>query len=222
MKKIILLTIIIGTISTFLIYKNFYHEDMNIVALGDGIALGETAFNVQGYSYNDYLKDYYEENSILKEYITEFAEVEETTKTLLLKFQNNYTLESTNTSITQAIAKAKILTLSLGTYELNNKKELTTAIVDEYVNNMEKILKFLRIYNKKNIVVISLYPTTKIKEEQIKNINARLEEICKNYEIKFINIENISQTPDYFFTKDNYYFNYKGHRYISEKIIENV
>ena len=61
MKKIILLTIIIGAISTFLIYKNFYHEDMNIVALGDGIALGETAFNVQGYSYNDYLKDYYEE-----------------------------------------------------------------------------------------------------------------------------------------------------------------
>ena len=56
----------------------------------------------------------------------------------------------------------------------------------------------------------------------IKNINARLEEICKNYEIKFINIESISQTPDYFFTKENYYFNYKGHRYISEKIIENI
>ena len=222
MKKIILLTIIIGAISTFLIYKNFYHEDMNIVALGDGIALGETAFNVQGYSYNDYLKDYYEENSILKEYITEFAEVEETTKTLLLKLQTNYTLETTNTSITQAISKAKILTLSLGMYELNNKKELTTAIVDEYLSNMEKILKFFRIYNKKSIVVLSLYPTTKIKEEQIKKINDHLEKTCKNYEIKFIDIKNISQIPNYFFMKDNYYFNYKGHRYISEKILENI
>mgnify|MGYP005778777309 CR=1 FL=1 len=222
MKKIILLTIIFGAVSTFFIYKNFYHEDMNIVALGDGIALGETAFNVQGYSYNDYLKDYYEENSILKEYITEFSNTEETTTTLLLKLQTNYTLESTNTSITQAIAKAKILTISLGMYELNNKKELTTAIIDEYINNMEKIIKFLRIYNKKDIFLISLYPTLKINKEQSKIINTQLEKICQNYNIKFINIENITQTPDYFFTKENYYFNYKGHQYISEQIIDKV
>ena len=73
-----------------------------------------------------------------------------------------------------------------------------------------------------HIFLISLYPTLKINKEQSKIINTQLEKICQNYNIKFINIENITQTPDYFFTKENYYFNYKGHQYISEQIIDKV
>ena len=141
MKKIILLTISIGTILTFVIYKNFYHEDMNIVALGDNVALGQTAYYVKGYSYNDYVKDFYEDNSILKEYITEFISETETTETFLLKLQNNYTLESTNTSITQAISKAKILTIALGMDELNSKQELNSNHIEKYLQNISNINK---------------------------------------------------------------------------------
>lgn len=221
MKKIIIFTILIGTVLTFIIYKHNYHEDMNIVALGDGIAMGQTAYNVTGYSYNDYLKDYYEENSILKEYITEFMDLEETTKTLLLKLQNNYTFESTNTSITQAISKAKILTISLGMTELNNKEELTSNVIEEYLKNMDKILKVLKIYNKKNIFVLSLYPSYKIDLAKITVINSKLKEICDKYDVTFIDITNIYNNQEYFFTPASYYFNYKAHRYISEMIIEN-
>lgn len=222
MKKIIILTILIGTALTFLIYKNFYHEDMNIVALGDGIALGETAYDVQGYSYNDYLRDYYEENSIVKEYIIEFADIEETTKTLLLKLQNNYTLESTNTSITQAISKAKILTISLGMYELNNKSELSTKLIEEYLTNMEKIAKMIYIYNKKSLFLIGIYPTEKISKEQASYINERLKTISETYHFTFIDIEEISNNQNYFFRTKNYYINYKAHRLISEKIIDSI
>ncbi len=222
MKKIIILTILIGTALTFLIYKNFYHEDMNIVALGDGIALGETAYDVQGYSYNDYLRDYYEENSIVKEYIIEFADIEETTKTLLLKLQNNYTLESTNTSITQAISKAKILTISLGMYELNSKSELSTKVIEEYLTNMEKIAKMIYIYNKKSLFLIGIYPTEKISKEQASYINERLKTISKTYHFTFIDIEEISNNQNYFFRTKNYYINYKAHRLISEKIIDSI
>lgn len=221
MKKIIIFTILIGTVLTFIIYKHNYHEDMNIVALGDGIAMGQTAYNVTGYSYNDYLKDYYVENSILKEYITEFMDLEETTKTLLLKLQNNYTFESTNTSITQAISKAKILTISLGMTELNNKEELTSNVIEEYLNNMDKILKVLKIYNKKHIFVLSLYPSYKIDLSKITVINSKLKEICDKYNVTFIDITNIYNNQEYFFTPASYYFNYKAHRYISEMIIEN-
>ncbi len=221
MKKIIILTILIGSILTFLIYKYNYHEDMNIVALGDSVAMGQTAYNVVGYSYNDYLKDYFEHSSILNEYITEFMDLEETSKTLLLKLQNNYTLESTNTSITQAISKAKILTLSLGMNELNNKEEITTKIIDEYLKNMDKILKIFRIYNKKSIFVLSLYPTTKIDQEKTNIINNRLKELCDQYQIHFVDISNIVQNKEYFFLPNNFYFNYKAHRFISEMIIEN-
>mgnify|MGYP003307933840 CR=1 FL=1 len=93
MKKKIILTILLGAVITYFIYQKFYHEETNIVTLGDSISLGMTPYNVEGYSFNDYLKDIYENNN-LEEYITEFSSINETTETLLLKIQNNYTLES--------------------------------------------------------------------------------------------------------------------------------
>lgn len=218
MKKKILLTIIMGTAITFLIYKGFYHENMNIVALGDSIATGETAYNVKGYSYNDYLRDYYEENSVLKEYITEFTNSNETTETLILKLQNNYTLESTGLSIIQAISKAKILTIALGMNELNTMKELSTPEISSYLKKMDQILKIIRIYNEKEVFLIGIYPTNKIQDEKVKEINEELKNLCKTYQIKYIDIENITENSDYFFNQKSYFFNYKGHKYISEKI----
>ncbi len=222
MKKRIIITIILGTIFTFLIYQNFHHESMSIITLGDGIALGQTAYEVQGYSYNDYLRDFYEKNSILEEYITEFSNIEETTSTLKMKMSSNYLLESINLTIQQAIAKAKIVTISLGMYELNIKKELKSKDVEQYLNNMDKILKLLRIYNDKEIILISLYPSAKLSKEKITEINDKLKIICSKYNIKYIDIENIIETKDYFFNEKSYYLNYKGHRMISEKIIEKI
>jgi len=222
MKKKIILTILLGTIITFFIYKNFHHESMNLVALGDDLALGETAYNVQGYSYNDYLRDYFENISILEEYITEFAELEETTETFKIKLNNNFTLESTGIGIQQAINKAKILTLSLGMFELNHKKELKSKDIETYLKNIEKILKIIRIYNEKEIFFISLYPTEKIKKEKIEKINEELKKICETYQVKFIDIEDITEKKEFFFNEKSYHLNYKGHRYISERIIENL
>lgn len=222
MKKKIIITILLGTIITFFIYKNFHHESMNIVALGDDIALGETAYNVQGYSYNDYLRDHFENVSILEEYITEFTNLEETTETFKIKLNNNYSLESTGISIQQAISKAKILTISLGMFELNHKKELKSKDIETYLKNMDKILKMIRVYNEKEIFVISLYPSQKITKGKVTEINEELKKICENYQVKYIDIENITEKKEFFFHEKSYHLNYKGHRYISEKIIEQI
>ena len=217
MKKKIILTILLGAVITYFIYQKFYHEEMNIVTLGDSISLGMTPYNVEGYSFNDYLKDIYENNN-LEEYITEFSSINETTETLLLKIQNNYTLESTNLQIQQAIAKANILTLSLGIDELSSKSIIKTKDMEGYIKNMEKIIKLLRIYNDKSIFLISLYPTNKLKKDKISDINNKLKEICHENNIIFIDIESISDNQEYFFEKDYYHLNYKGHRYISNLI----
>lgn len=222
MKKKIILTCIIGSVITFLIYQHFKTDEMNILVLGDGIALGETAYNIEGYSFNDYLKDYYEQESILKEYIHEFAEMEETTETLKMKINNNYVLESTNISIQQAISKAKILTLSIGMYELNNKKEVTSKEITKYIKNIETILKIIRNWNDKKIILLSLYPTKKLNKEKISYVNEELKKLCETYQITYIDIEKISEKKEFFFDNDNYQLNYKGHRYISEKIIESI
>ena len=222
MRKKIILTILVGSVLTFFIYKIFYHEDMNIMTLGDGVGTGLTAYNVKGYSYNDYLKDYYEKNSILKEYITEFSNAEETTETLILKLQNNYTLESTGLSITQAISKAKILTVSIGMNELSHKMEIETEEIETYLNNIEKILKLLRIYNKKEIFLTSLYETSFLNNTKVTEINNRLKQLCDTYQVHFIDITNILKNKEYIFNNTSFYFNYRGHRYISEEILKHL
>ncbi len=218
MKKIIIATILCGAVITFFIYKFFYHEPFIIVSFGDEIAMGETAYQVQGYSFNDYIRDFYEESKKIEEYITEFQNKEETTETFLTKLTTNYTLESTNTSIQQAIASSKITTLSLGMYELN-KKNLKSKDYEKYINNIDKILKLIRIHNKKEIFFLSLYPTSKLDLKKVKNINDQLKKICAKYQVHYVDIENITEKKDYFFDDTNYQLNYKGHRYISEKII---
>lgn len=222
MRKKIILTILVGSVLTFFIYKIFYHEDMNIMTLGDGVGTGLTAYNVKGYSYNDYLKDYYEKNSILKEYITDFSNAEETTETLILKLQNNYTLESTGLSITQAISKAKILTVSIGMNELSHKMEIETEEIETYLNNIEKILKLLRIYNKKEIFFTSIYETSFLNNTKVTEINNRLKQLCDTYQVHFIDITNILKNKEYIFNNTSFYFNYRGHRYISEEILKHL
>lgn len=222
MRKKIILTILVGSVLTFFIYKIFYHEDMNIMTLGDGVGTGLTAYNVKGYSYNDYLKDYYEKNSILKEYITEFSNAEETTETLILKLQNNYTLESTGLSITQAISKAKILTVSIGMNELSHKMEIETEEIETYINNIEKIFKLLRIYNKKEIFLTSLYETSFLNNTKVTEINNRLKQLCDTYQVHYIDITDILKNKKYIFNNTSFYFNYRGHRYISEEILKHL
>ena len=222
MRKKIILTILVGSVLTFFIYKIFYHEDMNIMTLGDGVGTGLTAYNVKGYSYNDYLKDYYEKNSILKEYITEFSNAEETTETLILKLQNNYTLESTGLSITQAISKAKILTVSIGMNELSHKMEIETEEIETYINNIEKIFKLLRIYNKKEVFLTSLYETSFLNNTKVTEINNRLKQLCDTYQVHYIDITDILKNKEYIFNNTSFYFNYRGHRYISEEILKHL
>lgn len=222
LKKTILLTIFFGAVLAIVIFHFFYHEDLNIVTLGDHFSLGYTAYDVKGYSYNDYLRDYFEEESIIKEYITEFAYPEETTQTLLLKLENNYILEETSLSLTQAIAKAKILTISIGMYELNHKEHIEREEIEEYLKNMNKILNLIRINNRKEIFLTSLYETNKLSKANIKELNESLKELASKYQIHYIDITDVPSHKEYYFNNTSYLINYQGHKYIKEKILDQL
>ncbi len=220
MKKVIILTILIGTILALFIYKITYHEEMTILALGDGLARGMTAYDVEGYGYNDYLRDYFEEKSILRDFIKDFATSDETSESLLKKINQNEKLSSTNLTIQQAINKAKIITLGIGMDELNNLKKIQSKNVDKYLENFEKIIKNIKIYNKNKLYVISLYPTKKLTNNLIKEINTSLEKIAIDNDCYFIDISEIDQKKEFYFNDKSYYLNYKGHKYISDLIIK--
>ena len=222
MKKQIILTIFIGILMAFIIYKITYHEEMNFLALGDGISLGLTAYNVKGYSYNDYLKDYFEDNTILREYISDFASVDETSKSLLNKISNNE-VASNNMTIQQAISKAKIITISLGMDELNNLKTLKSKNISEYLTNMEKIIKMIRNINKNNqVIIISLYETSKLSKDNVLKINSELNNLANKYNLKFVDISDVVMHKEFYMLPNNYYLNYKGHEYISELVKKEI
>lgn len=219
MKKVILFTIFLGTLLSLIIYRFFYHETVQIVTLGDGLATGETYYDVTGYSFNDYLRDYLEETTKIDEYITEFANKKETSETLKIKLANNYTLESTDTKIQQALSKASLITIALGTYELSHSK-VTQKEMDNYLINMEKIINLLRVYNQKKIILLSLYPTSDLTKEDVSKINNYLQNLAQEKRIDFVDITSITENKDYFFNSTHPYPNYKGHRYLKNLIVK--
>ena len=83
---------------------------------------------------------------------------------------------------------------------------------------MDKILTVIRIYNNKDIFLISLYPTAVLNKEKVQEINQKLKELSTKHRVTYIDIENITENKEYFFSSNSYYLNYKGHRYISEQI----
>ena len=219
MKKVILFTIFLVTLLSLIIYRFFYHETVQIVTLGDGLATGETYYDVTGYSFNDYLRDYLEETTKIDEYITEFANKKETSETLKIKLANNYTLESTDTKIQQALSKASLITIALGTYELSHSK-VTQKEMDNYLTNMEKIINLLRVYNQKKIILLSLYPTSDLTKEDVSKINNYLQNLAQEKRIDFVDITSITENKDYFFNSTHPYPNYKGHRYLKNLIVK--
>ena len=88
--KIVVITII-GAALTILIYNIAQNHKINLLALGDGIASGMTAYNVNGYSYNDYLKEEYKNNHKLNKYY-EFASTGKTVKELIYEIKDNKTI----------------------------------------------------------------------------------------------------------------------------------
>ena len=69
----LLLIIVIGGIFTIIINSTSITSKISLVALGDGLSLGMTPYNVAGNSFNDYLKEELENKNKLDNYNNEFS-----------------------------------------------------------------------------------------------------------------------------------------------------
>lgn len=225
MKYKILIIIILGTLFTSIIYFHTDKDNLNVLALGDGISTGMTSYHIEGYDYNDYLTEYLNENKQLESYYRGFNEVDETATSVLTKINNN--IESINKKIKlkQAIKEADIITISLGMDELNNyakKNNLGSTKINGYLKKYEEVLKTLRKLNDKKIYLIGLYETSLINHSKVQKLNEILSNLAKQYRIEFIDIEEIKNHKEFFIVQNDYYLNYKGQEYIFIKIKENL
>ena len=218
MKKKIILIVILGTILSLLIYLSTRENNITITALGDGLSLGMTPFDIEGISYNDYLKDYLKEKKILKKYYNH-SEFGLTVKELIYEIKENEIIKNQNIELKRAINDADILIISIGMDELS-EDNLTKNRMNNYIEDINYLIKLIKTLNNKEIILLGLY-TIKDKEElNIMKLNAKLRDLCSNNNIKNIELNNILKNKDYYLDNNSYYINYKGHKLINEEIIK--
>ena len=232
-KKLKLLTIIILSSSVFLIYKLTNHHNINYTALGDGFAQGIDCYGRVDYGYNDYVKDFLQENNKLMNYsnyhIKEDMTIESLYNTILTdKKMNNNNIK---TNIIHILRDSDYLTISVGINDLLYKLSMTSEYTEEnlnvVINEIEKSFNNLineieKIYNRE-IIIIGYYEppnTNEFLSMAIKKLNNIYK---KNKKVTYISTYTISENKNIFLSNPNsYYPNYKGYQLISNKIIDKI
>ena len=221
MKYKILIILILGTIITSIIYFNVDHSKQTILALGDGLSYGMTAYHVEGYDFNDYLVEYINKDGKLNKYYRFFNETDETVESLITKINSNILNLDKHTRIKHAIKDADLITIALGMDELNNyalKNNLGSTKINGFLKKYDELLKLITSLNHKKILIISMYPSQLISMTKVQKINNKIQELCQKYKVVFIDISKISNNKEYFALEKSYYPNYKGQKYIFDII----
>lgn len=220
-------------LAIFLIYKLTYEEKIDYLALGDGLALGQTYYGTVGYGYTDYIADYLKKEKKLKSYDKNFSKKELSVKELINNINDNeYIIKDGDTLyIDKAIADAEIITLSIGNNEISdiNKyvKNLIEGIpkIDTLFLDIEELINLIRKYNNDcEIYLIGFYSYgNDNNDELVEYSNKKFSELCNNNKIKFVKIsdlfkDNIKFLPN---SMQNYPTNL-GYKEIAKRVMNKL
>lgn len=222
MKKKIVLITLLGVILSVIIYMCTRKEEINIVSLGDGLALGMTPYNIEGYSYNDYLKEEYSSLHKLNKYY-DFSSFGKTVKELIYEIKENKTkqVNSEEIEIQRAINEANILTIAIGMDELSEDK-ITKQILLDYQDDIEQLLSMIKLLNHNKVIVLGLYTIKKEEILSVAKLNAIIRDAAISNGFIYIDISNIVNNQEFYLDNKSYYINYLGHKAIYEKIKEEI
>ena len=130
------------------------------------LALGELPQDQYRYEYQDYVIDYFKENKVLKKYNKNFLRENYNTETFLDLINNSETSinEGEKETITKAIDRSNLITISLGNNELEeiinkNKRMINYKEIDNIFINYDKILSKIRLLTKTPIIIIGYFNT---------------------------------------------------------------
>lgn len=219
----LIIIILLSSILTYMIYFLNKVEKINLVALGDGISSGETSYNIDGISFNDYLKEYFENKKLLKKYNNQYSYENNNLKDLINDIDNN--IINNNKHIKQLLREASFITISIGEEELVKlaiTNDLNLKYLKDTINNYDILLKKIKEVSEATIVVIGFYENKYLDKTNVIILNSELTNLAKKYDVIFINISDIMLNKEYFVDSNSYYFNYKGHEEIALMIINSI
>ncbi len=216
MKKILIIGIII--LSIFIIYLTTLDKKVYYLVLGDEISLGLTPNNHYEKNYSEYIKEYLEQKKILEKYVNEYVTQNYRITDIINNIKTNKELEDTKQTLKNALIKADLVTMSIGTNDIMSKIETTNKMnkidykklkdnIESIKNDYEQLLKQLREYCKEDIIVIGIYINTNNEYiyEMIKNLNQQFKNISKNYNIEYIDLYELLTSEEYVYpTKEDH------------------
>ena len=200
MKKILVLGIVL--LGIFLIYLSTLDKKVYFLSLGDEISQGINLYNKKDYNYNDYIKEYLENKKVLETYINLYFNDNMRTIDLIDYIEENkeIVVEGKKKTIKNALIKADLVTLSIGSNDVVSKlllknnytKEELYNYLDEYLKDIENLFKLMRQYCKEDIVFIGYYNifNDDTYNEYFEYLNKKVKKISNNYEINFVDIMN--------------------------------
>ncbi|MBQ6840890.1 MAG: hypothetical protein IJO63_02090 [Bacilli bacterium] len=195
----LLLIIFISFLLVFFSYFLLRKDKYIYVALGDDLSFN----NFSTYNYIEYIKYNYENLNVYK-----YAEEYNTSEDLYHQITQNVG------DINYYLKNANIVTISLGTVELNNYKELNEEVLINYLNNVYILLNKLSKLNN-HIFLINMY------DDSYSLVNKKLNEYCKLYNIYYIQRSDINESYIYLNNLKTY-LNYQGHKQISDIIVKEM
>ncbi len=230
MKKILVIALII--LSVFFIYLNTIDKKVYYLVLGDSIAAGVNSSGSEDYGYGDYIKKYLENRDLLETYIDQFAISGYRSIDLKRDIEDNkkITINDKNITLKNALIKADLVTLSIGAndffYYINADESDVYDHIINVINDVENLFKLVRQYCKEDIVVVGYYTPFKEHEniekmdEIIKFANKKLEELCKEYKMYYVDIFDLFKNNDYLPNPKDIHPSIEGYEAISEEIIK--
>lgn len=147
--------------------------------------------------YNLDIKNNLKKINKLEKYIN-YKDLDYRITDLINDINNNKEINLNNKiyTIQNSLIKADLLTIKIGSNEIKYKikdKNIDNLYnyMDEYLNDLEELFKLIRKYDKEKIVYINSvdYNSSYI-GEVIKYLNLKIKDLCIDYDIKYIEINN--------------------------------
>lgn len=220
----LLLIILICGLFTYVIY--FFNRDnkVNFVSLGDGIASGHTSYDIDGISYNDYIKEYFESKKILNKYNNLYAFENYKIEDLINDLKSN-DVKDNDLSIKQLLHNADLITICIGEEELvklSITNDLDSNYLKIFIKEYDDLLYLLNDITDGKIIIVGFYENKYLSKADVIILNSELSNIAIKYNVIFINISDLMLNKEYYLDSKSFYFNYKGHKVIAEMIIHSL
>ena len=233
MKRKHLIVLFFITIVCVIIYYTFKNDKTNYVAIGS------TNKETIRYLYEDYFIDYLKNNKELKEYNKNYLRWYYTIDDILFLIEkaNQKVSNGKSKTITGVIHEANIITLSLGSNEIENTinsnymdlddKDVYKSI-DKMIMKYKELIDKIRILTNGKIIIIGYYNKFDFDDDRYSLSNNiysyaenRLNELTSIKDVYIIHLTNE-------FTKKSKYLEYYagydisaiGNKYIADKIIK--